>query len=167
MIAPLRRLHRGMSTVLFVAVPVLLVFSLRVRPPRYYMQSPPAELTEESFEGGQVFDVFPDLGVLVRGIPAADGALVELEPAGPLARPDVLVYWSPTASEGSGLAPGALLLGTIGDRPRSYFLPPEAALVDGHLVLYSLAHQEVVGSGSLPALAEPLPELAGSTEAAP
>lgn len=163
MIAPLRRRHRWMIGTLLLTVPVLLVVALRARAPRYYVESLPGEMVDEGFEGGRVFDVFGELGVRVRGIEAAGGALLELAPAAPLAQPDVLVYWSPEDSgSGAGLAE-AILLGALGDRTRSYFLPPEGATVDGRLVLYSLAHQEVVASGPLPAIAEPLPDAAEET----
>lgn len=159
MIAPLRRRHLRMTGSLLVAVPVLLVVSLRGRPPMYYVESLPAELTEEGFEGGRTYDVFAELGVGVRGIEAAGGALLELVPASPLGRPDVLVYWSREETRGTVWLARAYLLGPLGDRPRTYFLPPEAATVDGHLALFSLARQEVLGSGRLPAIAEPLDDL--------
>lgn len=159
MIAPARRRHRWMSATLLVALPVLVVVSLRARPPRYYMESLPADMVDEGFEGGESYDVFGARGVGVRGIEAAGGALLELVPAAPLAKPDVLVYWSSEQPAGEAWLDGATLLGALGDRPRSYFLPPEAATADGHLVLYSLAHREVEASGRLPAIAEPLPEV--------
>ncbi len=154
MIAPLRRRHRVMVTLLLIAVPVGLVLALAARPPVPVVEGLPAALAAgPGFGGGDVesYDVFGELGVAVRSYHAADGAVLELTPAEPLARPDVLVYWSgETASD--RLPDGAVLLGALSDRARTYSVPAAAAGRAGHLVLYSLGHQEVVASGAVPAM---------------
>jgi len=54
---------------------------------------------------------------------------------------------------GQGRLPdGAVLLGALSDRPRTYSVPAAAASRAGYLVLYSLAHQEVVAAGAVPAM---------------
>ena len=79
-------------------------------------------------------------------------AVLELDPAEPVARPDVLLYWS---VEPVGERPGddALLLGAFGgERRQGFVLPEEAVRRDGHLTLLSLGHGEVVARGVLPAV---------------
>jgi hypothetical protein len=70
----------------------------------------------------------------------------------------VLVYWRPDAVDrddaGDLDAPGAgaHLLGTMsGAEPRRFALPAAALSGDGRLLLWSLAHAELVASAALPA----------------
>ena len=153
MIAPLRRRHRVVVTLLLIAVPVGLVLALSARPPLPTTETLPNALADGPGSGGgdvESYDVFGELGIAVRGFHAA-GAVLELTPSQPLARPDVLVYWAETAAS-DRLPTGAILLGALSDRARTYSVPATAASRAGHLVLYSLAHQEVVASGALPAM---------------
>lgn len=154
MIAPLRRRHRVMVTFLLIAVPVGLVLALSARPTLPIMEELPGALAGgPNARGADVegYDVFGEIGVAARGYQTASGAVLELEPAEPLARPDVLVYWSAEAA-GDRLPDGALLLGVLSDRARTYAVPAAAAGREGFLVLYSLGHQEVVASGAVPAM---------------
>lgn len=74
-------------------------------------------------------------------LPAALGAD---EGAGADAPADPLLYWSRTASgPGAALPADARLLGVLRRGSLSPELAPEGA-GPGHLLLYSLAHQEVV-----------------------
>lgn len=84
---------------------------------------------------------------------------VELKPLRPIGLPDVLVYWVAPREDagGEGLPADAHLLGRIGGTvARSFRLPAHAETPSsegsmGRLVLYSLGHQEVFASASLPA----------------
>lgn len=156
MIAPLRRRHRLRTAALLVAVPVLLALALAARPSPPRVEARPAALAPgPDPRGGDVetLPVFGEFDVTVHAWQTADGPVIGITPGEPLARPAVLVYWTP-APPGDGLPDDALLLGAVADRGRTYAVPPAAAGRDGHLVLYSLGHQEVVASGELPALGD-------------
>ena len=154
MIAPLRRRHRWLTASLALVVPVLYVVALAARPGEPVVEELPAPLAEAA--GGQVEQ---DLGELfgdpaVAGRSRSDGYdwWLELTPAEPIAQPEVLVYWSRSEVEG-GLPEEAYLLGGLaGDRTRTWRLPHEILGLSGTLVLYSLGHQEVVASASLPGI---------------
>jgi hypothetical protein len=62
--------------------------------------------------------------------------------------PDVLAYWSAAEPRDGELASDALLLGPVGERERTFRLP-EAARERGWIVVFSLAHGEVVASIAL------------------
>ncbi len=63
-------------------------------------------------------------------------------------RPDLLLYWSEDPAD-SSLPTDAWLLGSVADTQEGHYrLPREAR--DGHLTLYSLGHQEIVGSATMP-----------------
>ena len=69
---------------------------------------------------------------------SADGAWIRIEH---VAHPDPLVYWSAATASGTALPADARLLGTAAGPVRL----PEASRT-GAIVLYSLAHQQVIGS---------------------
>lgn len=86
---------------------------------------------------------------------AAPGLALELKPLRPLVLPDVLLYWSHGAETVADRLPqDAHLLGRIGGPIVHRFALPAVAARGpaGQLVLYSLGHQEVVASATLPAL---------------
>ena len=66
-----------------------------------------------------------------------------------LQAPDLLLYWSPT----EGLD-DAELVGPLPSFPLSQRLPEQARTSDGHLLLYSLAHDEIVATATLPAVGD-------------
>ena len=155
MIAPLRRRHRWMTASLAAVLPVLSVAALAARP-----DEPLAERLPSSLAAPAAGEVEADLGELLADPAVAvrartDGAAwrLELDPARPIALPEVLVYWSASPSAGGGLPEDAYLLGGLaGDRARSFALPADALGRAGALVLYSLGHQQVVASTRLPAI---------------
>lgn len=149
MIAPLRRRHRWTALLLLVLfLPALLVLVLASRPRPTVAFAVPEALVAEPAAGEVIFEDPELLGpVAVRVL---RGGVLELAASAPLARPDVLVYWSAEAPA-KAVPAGAYLLGPLGDRPRRFPLPAEAAGVDGHLVLFSLGHGEILATGALPA----------------
>lgn len=158
MIAPLRRRHRMTMAALLVALPALVALALAARREEPRMNSLPAGLETGPRSGGadvESYELFAELGVAVRGRRTVAGATLELAPAKPLGRPDVLVYWSAENADSERWTEGALLLGVLGDRARIYSVPATAAARDGYLVLYSLAHQEVLAAGALAAMIPP------------
>ena len=64
--------------------------------------------------------------------------------------PDLLVYWHMGDAPSDQLPDNGFLLGSLaGTDVHQYVLPDTALHVDGQLILYSLAHQEVVGTAGL------------------
>lgn len=160
MIAPLRRRHRWLTAALLVAVPVLYVAALAVRPGEPVMAGLPEVLAAGPPAGAEVVEElgepFTDPPIAVRVRRGAARWWVELEPREPVARPEILVYWTPAGSAAGQLSPDAFLLGALADaRARAFALPPAALGRAGRLVLYSLGHQEVVDAAELPAVGPP------------
>ena len=156
MIAPLRRRHRLMTTLLAIAVPVLYIAALAARTGQPVAGELPAALTasvpaEVVADLGDFFEG-PAIGLRLRG----DGARwwLELAPRAPVVRPETLVYWTPSAP-GSRLPDDAFLLGALGSRTRTFPVPDGALGRAGWLVLYSLGHQELFAAAELPAIGAP------------
>ncbi len=161
MIAPLRRRHRWLIATLTVVVPVLFVVALTGRPAGPAIGTLPAELAETA--RGRVESEHDDLFAhpIITRIRATDAEwLVELQPREPLAKPELLVYWTAEATSGDERLPaGAYLIGSLaGTRSRVYTMPEQTLGQAGRLLLYSLGHQEVVDAGDLPAIGSPPPD---------
>ncbi|MEM7586764.1 MAG: hypothetical protein AAF560_25465 [Acidobacteriota bacterium] len=153
MIAPLRRRHRWMTAILAVVVLGLYVAALAGRPAAPRTSELPAARVEPA---GEVVAEYDDLfrhPITTRVRSSAAGWQLELTPSQPLAKPEVLVYWTSEGETGGpGLPADAFLLGALaGARPRTMTLPAAAQGRPGQLLLYSLGHQEIVDSGTLPA----------------
>lgn len=142
MIRPLRARHRRMIVVLALVVPMLLVAALAVRRP--------APTSPDRIDSS--VPPLPALEVeLARGESDAPGLAVRLRTSLFDERPDILPYWSPVrpVDDGSWTA-RSHLLGSGGKRFDEFLLLPEAAQErDGWLVLYSVAHREVVAEQQL------------------
>ena len=129
MIRPLRRAHRAIVTMLALVLPVLVVAALAARreipaSTRFAGLSP----RRATFEG------------------EGPGAIVRWEKRlEQLPAPDVLVYWSGEPVSGSVLPRDAVLVG----RFVPDVLPSPASRSAGYLILYSLAHQEVIDAARL------------------
>ena len=154
MIAPLRRRHRWMTATFAVVVPVLYVVALAARPDEPVVARLPAALAEAA--AGEAIDDFGELladpAVVVRSRSDGSSWWIELDPSGPIARPEVLVYWSRSSATAGRLPEDAYLIGSLaGDRARAFKLPEAALGRAGTLVLYSLGHQETVASTRVPA----------------
>lgn len=158
MIAPLRRRHRLMLTTLAIVVPVGYVVALAARPDAPITPELPTALagTTVGATAGEVDhdfgELFTDPAIVVRA--GSDGSRwwIELDPRSAVSRPEALVYWS-EAPAADRLPEDAYLIGSLaGNRARTFTLPVEALGRAGHLVLYSLGHQEVFASASLPAV---------------
>ena len=167
MIAPLRRRHRWLTTSLALAVPVLYVAALAGRQSAPTVDSLPADLTGGSVEGTEVVAAgidFDGIPVSARLLRSAGGWMIELEPREALAKPEVLAYWAGESAV-DGLPVDAHLLGAFGGTRSQLLAVPEAVRGKaGHLVLYSLGHQEVLASVALPAIG---PTTEGETPAVP
>jgi hypothetical protein len=156
MIRPLRVRHRRIIAVLAVVTPLLFVAGLLARRPIPATIDLAIGTTVEDHPGHEVLsrddDAWGGLPILTEwlrapGDPAGDPA-VSLELTGPLKQPDLLLYWDASPREG-GLSDEARLLGPVGGRRRDAWDVP-ASDRPGRLVLYSLAHGEVVATAAPP-----------------
>jgi len=155
MIAPLRRRHRWVWTVLCL-LPAALAAALWSRPPAaLFNSSPPTALRPPVPHSTAVAESTVDIAGVSLHLAlyaSGDATLLAIEPLTEFAQPDVLAYWAPVAVSGSSLPRQAFLLGSIAGRRAGVFKLPAAAghQGGGQLVLFSLAHGEVLGSGALP-----------------
>lgn len=159
MIAPLRRRHRLMITVLAVGIPVVFLAALGARTPPPTTEELPSTVVDRGRVPGMAADQeISDFFSTTDGAPAvtlrlwaSELVIAGLEPEAPLTAPDVLVYWSPSAEGDStmdALPDDARLLGPLpGHGDRAFPLPTGSA--EGALILYSLGWQEVVASRAL------------------
>lgn len=157
MIAPLRRRHRIVWLVLGL-LPIALVMALAARPPKSLFASDlPAALdlmavattaTAIAESTGSIAGVDVRMAVYETG----PGLSLALEPLVELPYPDVLAYWTALPAEASLPSPAYLLGSIAGGRSQTLPLPGVAPGADGYLTLYSLAHGQVLGSVSLPAI---------------
>ena len=152
MIRPLRRRHLTMLALLAIIVPVVLLAALKVRPAVSLMESIPEVFVRVPPERGPAWrDLTPDLPARVRIRPEKDGRKLDYHPVDDPERPDLLLYWSASPFVGSAKLPAdAILLGPLaGAQARSFSLEDEIEGA-GHLMVYSLAHAEVVASAAWP-----------------
>ena len=151
MIRELRLRHTRIWLVLAIVLPVGYAASLagRVGIP----EDPGEGLRTPDLPGSAILELAGGWGGLpIRGRGFARpeaGPWLELQPLEDLRRPDVLVYWTARLGE-RGVPDGAHLLGALAGTQRRRFALPEAAADGGHLLLYSLGHQQRVASAPLP-----------------
>jgi hypothetical protein len=149
MILSLRQRHRRMFFVLGIGLPVAFVAGIAARRPV------PVGMAPAALRGvGQNFsvtnwsraDVFARTPVQIRLLREAVGAgrfAIAFSAAKDFLKPDLIVYWSAGNPEIRDVLPDdALLLGTFS--AEALPLPEETVRTQGVLVLYSLAHGEVV-----------------------
>jgi hypothetical protein len=125
MTRPLRRAHRYLWIALGGVLPALVAAGLALRPP----QAPEERLTD------RITLVLPNGTEMVADSHDLWGSAVEA--------PDPLVYWSETSAK--SLA-GARPIGSLAHGRRSALAVP----AKGYLLLYSLAHREVLASAPAP-----------------
>ena len=160
MIHELRLRHFRTFAALAVVIPAGITAALLPRSPAPRVAALPADLARaagwDGTEAGQTLwrreDLWGTLALTTTLTRSAGGALtVRLAPAADLARPDVLVYWAAGAQPAGRLPEDALLLGALaGAHERAFALPEAAAAQAGRLLLYSLAHAELVAEAPLP-----------------
>ncbi|MEM1178870.1 MAG: hypothetical protein AAGM22_11045 [Acidobacteriota bacterium] len=163
MIASLRRRHRWMMAGLTAGLPILLAAALIDRP-----QMPgdglPGELDVHTPEAPLVTGdaAFSSHRATVTRYATALGFKL----GSALRAPDVLAYASASQADPStGLPSDARLLGAV-DPARTNLYPVDAG-ESGHLVLYSLGHQQVVDSAAFDAVAGYAPAPAASEDEVP
>ncbi len=169
MIQPLRRRHRFMVTTLGVLILAGFLIGLQAR------QDVPHMAAAELGSAGAVRQALGvpgerlgDLPLLARtlrlpvderGVPvvdavapdAASGYFLQLLADPDWNEADVLVYLTQVAGPHDALPPAAQLLGPMGGwRGGLLPIPDATPWLSSSVVLYSLAHQKVLGSGPLP-----------------
>lgn len=152
MIQPLRSVHRRMFIVLAGVLPVILWAGLKVRH-RVPLPKPDTLTTNQGSKRlNQVTVVWTKntFDTKLDSAPADPGFVhITLKPLRDLDEPDLLLYWtSPAASDSRDLT-AAHLLGPFSPG-KSYSLPSGTQQVS--LVLYSLAHGEIVDSARIEGL---------------
>lgn len=152
MIRSLRSAHRVVFLVAAVILPVLLVEGLRARRPLPLAAavalpsaapaSPP--LTWSTSAGSAIV-------TLVRAGTDSNALDVQLSPATAFRGPDLLLYWTSRSLPVDDVARLDVLLGAVSGQPaRRFRLPPDVRPGHGSLLLFSLAHNNVVGAMALP-----------------
>ncbi len=131
MIRRLRTRHRRIFLLLAAVLPAVVVLGLSGRP-RFPLVPGPALLSGES-------STLDFGGLPVRA--TRDGSQLLLQPERDPAAPDVVVIWS-----AAGLQDGVVIGTLAGRQPRQVALPGPR----GRLFLYSLGHDELLGSAELP-----------------
>jgi hypothetical protein len=126
MTRPLRRAHRSIWLALAAALPTLLAAGLALRPP----QAPEERIMD------RITFRLPDGTEMVADSRELWGSAVDA--------PDPLVYWSQTPDK--SLA-GAQLAGSLPQGRQAVLLLQKSG---GYLLLYSLAHGEVLASAPTP-----------------
>ena len=126
MTRPLRRAHRYVWIALGGILPAVVAAGLALRPP----QAPEERVAD------RITLLLPNGTEIVADTHDLWGSAVEA--------PDPLVYWSETSAR--SLA-GAKPIGSLAHARRSAFELPANA---GYLLLYSLAHREVLASAPVP-----------------
>ena len=154
MIQPLRAVHRRAFVALAILLPAILLIGLGARRPR---QGSGANATDVQAVGNMVSEssnLWQKHSIRSTFYRKPDRPLdryVELLPAQELNEPDLLLYWARNAPEGNVLPGDAQLLGAY-STGRAFLLPLNEK-GDGHLVLFSTAHQTVFDTavvGKLP-----------------
>jgi hypothetical protein len=144
MIQPLRAVHRRTFVALALVLPTILLMGLGARRPRL---GPGANATDIEGTGNMVSEssnLWQKHSIRSTFYSKPDRPLdryVELLPAQELNEPDLLLYWARNAPEGKVLPGNAQLVGVFSTG--TAFLLPLNEKGDGHLVLFSTAHQTV------------------------
>ena len=155
MIRPLRRRHLRMVVGLAMLVPAVYLTAILVRRPPAFSEALAPELAKTRPAGDAKAPSvvgWPELPLQIRLLASGADRWIQIAVLEELRHADVLVYWSAAEpSSGSPLEEAKFLGVLAGDQPRSYPLPPEAGESAGHLILYCLAHGELLGSRPVPA----------------
>lgn len=154
-----RQRHRNFFVILVVILPLLFLAALATRSSAPRTQEIPPFLVNETpafprvlFEKNNLWAGHDILTRVCTDQIPPQRLAVELQPRQIFTKPDILVYWhEPAAATGNQLPENAYLLGALaGKQLRRFVLPEAARLVEGSLVLYSLAHHQIVATTMLP-----------------
>lgn len=147
MILSLRQRHRQVFAVLGILLPIVLVGGIAARKSIPTVAELPPVIAKPLAGTGVAWgrrDVFEKLPVVVSlATNAQTDVSLRLEAPTNFARPDVLVYWSAAKIDPTDKLPAdAILLGAF--TVNELHVPTSAVAARGHLILFSLADQELV-----------------------
>ena len=147
MILFLRQRHRQVFAVLGILLPIVLVGGIAARKSIPTVAELPPVIAKPLAGTGVAWgrrDVFEKLPVVVSlATNAQTDVSLRLEAPANFARPDVLVYWSAAKIDPTDKLPAdAILLGAF--TVNELHVPTSAVAARGHLILFSLADQELV-----------------------
>jgi hypothetical protein len=139
LIAPLRHRHRLIFVILAILLPIGLVMGIRARQP-----IPHAAASAERESGFQPVELLLSEGPAIELSVRSDRGLrqIRLKPSVSLKRPDILVYAAP--AEHNDLSEMFLMGALAGTGAHTYSIPEQIDADEIGIVLYALAHQEVV-----------------------
>lgn len=162
MILSRRQTHFFAFSALAILLPLCFMAGIALRPSYVSSSTPaPVELLERAG-----FAVTPSVETIAStdlsegsitlnvetGFDDRDRLILTLQPAAPILRPDLLVYWEDVNASPEELSEDALLLGSLsGVSRRQFFLPDTMRDKEGYLILYSQVQQELITAFSLPA----------------
>jgi hypothetical protein len=139
MIARLRRRHRRVIALGWLALPLLLSLAWTHRPSTVATSAPADARTEAWYEATDLFE-----GRTIEvGFRAGSEAQTLTLLAENLLEPDLLIYWRAESNASEDLA-RARLLGRWSSSPRVELLMPGDWSGGGQLLLFSLGHMTVV-----------------------
>jgi hypothetical protein len=145
MIQPLRNYHRWIFEGLGVVLPIIFLAGLAVRPSATQSFSAATPIAGKKIV--ESTSAWKNHIITTRLYSNDSGISLQLQPASSLNQPDLLLYWSTeTVPPSSGLGENATLLGGF-EANRVYQLPLGSKR--GNLLLYSLAHRQLVDSAVL------------------
>jgi hypothetical protein len=147
MIRRLRTAHRVIWLAGLVLLPAIVVLGLDARRPP--LLSAPRPLPAAFPLAPPSAWATPAGTVMVALVRIAADSTMALEFTGALALrgPDLLFYWSPRPPPVTGIDSSDVLLGPASGQPiRRYPIPATALTRPGSVLLYSLAHQTLMGA---------------------
>ncbi len=161
MISPLRKRHRLTFLLMSVVLPIVTILGIinRKAPTlkndltNVSSQNLTEKFSDEVWSEDALWSDLKSISTrLLSGKNNPNILAVELSIRENLTKPDVLVYWSiDKFSPGSGPTDNSFFIGQFNStRATLYPLPSEALKSDGYLLLYSLAHREIVATTLLP-----------------
>ena len=150
MIQPLRAVHRRTFAVLAFVLPTVLVVGLVSRRPHPGLNAHATQLPASAYlvrESNGLWQKNAIQSKFYSKLDRPQDVYVVLQPLRELNEPDLLLYWAANAPQGDSLPREAQLVGTF-TTGKALLLPLNEKR-DGHLLLYSLAHQSIVDSGTV------------------
>lgn len=145
MIQPLRNYHRWIFEGLGVVLPIIFLAGLAVRPSATQSASAATPIAGKKIV--ESTGAWKNHIITTTLYSDDSGVSFRLQPVSSLNQPDLLLYWSAdTVPPTSGFGENATLLGAF-EVNRLYKLP--AGSKGGSLLLYSLAHRQLVDSAQL------------------
>ncbi|AFY38595.1 hypothetical protein Lepto7376_2305 [[Leptolyngbya] sp. PCC 7376] len=150
-----RQTHLAASSILAIALPLILLFGFIFRP-QYLPSDESAQILFEQDGYALVADselgekiASEDLGKssqfnAITYTQEDDKVILTLKPRWDLRQPDLLIYWDGAAEAPEEIGDSALLLGRLSGSAQRQFSVPDAIVgKDGYLLIYSQGRQAI------------------------